>query len=234
MAPAQEPARNRSTAFLVLRAALTALGLASLVWLPAAAASRYVPVTQTYPLTWEQWVHLEGVVDVAGPRRDRALFAMAAGRLYAVAPDGAVAPFADGPGGYAGPVEAEPYMLLVPDLPVAPTQPAGCAFASGDLFVLDLAAPPGLIRVDPSGRAARFADLPEVDWLFGLALDTVGRFDYRLSSPARTPTTPSSWLSTAWVATPSSPTSLPSSRAASRSRRRPLAPTAATSSHRMS
>ncbi|HET6316983.1 MAG TPA: hypothetical protein VFG86_11025, partial [Chloroflexota bacterium] len=76
--------QHRSGALPFLRAALTALGLAGLLWLPVAAANHRAPAPQTYPLTWEQWVHLEGVVDVAGPRRDRSLLAMAAGRLYVI------------------------------------------------------------------------------------------------------------------------------------------------------
>ena len=141
------------------------------------AAGRSHPAPQSYPLTWEQPYHLEGAVDVAGPRRDGSLVVMATGRLSLISPAGAITPYASSPNGYAGPADAEPYMFLIPDVP---PQPAGCAFTRDDLFILDLTTPPGLARVDTSGISTRFADLPEVDWLYGIALDTVGRFDYRL------------------------------------------------------
>lgn len=156
----------------LLRASLTALLALSLLL-------RAVPVRaqQPFPLAWEEWVHLEGVVDVAGPRADGHLVAMAAGRLYLVSPaGGAITPY---PTDYAGPADAESYVVLIPDLPPSP---AGCVFARDDLFILDLTSPggQGLIRVDSSGRASRFADLPEADWLFGIAVDTVGAFGHRL------------------------------------------------------
>jgi hypothetical protein len=49
--------------------------------------------------TWQQWHHQVGIVDLAGPRTDGTLIAVAAGRLSILSPDGALAPFATGPDG---------------------------------------------------------------------------------------------------------------------------------------
>jgi hypothetical protein len=131
-------------------------------------------------LVWEQWQHLEGAVDVAGPRSDGLLVAMAAGRLYLVSADGTIAPFAAGQDGYAGPADAEPYFVVAPSSPALPASAAGCAFAPDDLFILDLSGPQGIVRVDATGHASRFATISNADWLYGIAFDTVGRFGYRL------------------------------------------------------
>jgi hypothetical protein len=57
---------------------------------------------------------------------------------------------------------------------------AGCSFRRNDVYALDPAADPGIIRIDRLGRARRFADLPSGAFLSGIAFDTVGRFGYRL------------------------------------------------------
>jgi hypothetical protein len=86
--------------------------------------------------------------------------------------------FAAGPDGYtAGSADAESYFVIVPALTV---DASACSFAAGDLFVLDLTSPPGLVRVEPSGRATRFITLLGVDTLGGIAIDTTGRFGHRL------------------------------------------------------
>ena len=132
------------------------------------------------PVNWGQWQHLAGVVDAGGPRSDGNLVVMASGRLYLVSPEGAISPFANGPDGYTGAPDSEQYLVVVPAAPAPPAQPAGCSFAPDDVFILDLTSPPGIARVDAAGRASRFATIPDVDGLWGIALDTVGRFDYRL------------------------------------------------------
>jgi hypothetical protein len=129
------------------------------------------------PLAWERWVHLEGVVDIGGPRSDGRLVVMAAGRLFLVAPDGVVTPFASGEGGYSGSADAEPYLVVVPATS-APS--ADCAFVRDDVFILDFEPTSGLTRVDMGGRAGRFATIPNVDFLSGIAFDTTGRFGSRV------------------------------------------------------
>jgi len=128
-------------------------------------------------LTWEPWVQLVGAVDVGGPRRDGSLAAMAAGRLFLVAPDGTSVPFAGGPDGYSGSADAEPYFVVAPTLPA---NPAGCSFAPDDIFVLDPGSPTGIIRVDSTSRASRFASFANLDFLSGIAFDTTGRFGFAL------------------------------------------------------
>ena len=129
------------------------------------------------PATWERWQHVTGIVDVVGPRSDGQLVAVAAGRLLLVARDGTTTPFAQGPDGFAGSPDAEPYLVITPDLPV---DSAGCSFAHDELYLLDLTSLPGIARVDPAGHASRFASIPEAETLGGIALDTTGRFGHRL------------------------------------------------------
>jgi hypothetical protein len=128
------------------------------------------------PATWRAWEHLPGVFDLAGPRPDGTVVAAAAGRLYLIAADGRISPFADGPGGYRGGVGPEAYIALSPP----GLQGSGCRFAAGDLFVLDLGTVPGVIRVSPDGRAAAFASVPAAKTLSGIVFDTGGRFGHRL------------------------------------------------------
>lgn len=125
---------------------------------------------------WEQWQHLPGVVDIVGPRSDGKLVASAQGSLFLVSSDGGMSPFSAG-NKYSASKDDEPYMALAPALHV---QSANCDFVAGDLFILDLPAPQGVIRVDSSGRPSRFAAIPSVDMLNGIAFDTTGRFGYRL------------------------------------------------------
>jgi len=128
-------------------------------------------------LRWEQWLPLEGVVDLGGPRSDGRLVAMAAGRLFLVAPDGAIAPFARDQGGYAGPPDAELYLVVVP--PNAPPL-ADCRFARDDVFILDFGPTLGLARVNSTGQSSRFATVPNVEFLSGIVFDTAGKFGYRI------------------------------------------------------
>lgn len=161
-APASRPYNPK----VVLLALL--LGLASV--------ALEAPIAADQP-AWQRWQTVPGIVDVAA-RGDGRLVVMAAGHLYEVSGTGRVAPFAAGADGYvAGSADAESYFVLIP---VLPGGPSGCAFSTEDLFLLDLASPPGIARVDPSGHATRFATLAGVDTLGGIAFDTTGRFGYRL------------------------------------------------------
>jgi hypothetical protein len=128
------------------------------------------------PATWQAWQHLRGVFDLAGPRPDGTVIAAAAGKLYVIAPDGRISPFADGPGGYRGSDGPEAYIALSP----AGLQGSGCRFAAGDLFVLDLGTVPGVIRVSPDGHASAFASVPAAKTLSGIVFDTGGGFGHRL------------------------------------------------------
>src|ERR671937_1770765 len=108
--------------------AVVLVALASLVGLcPSGAAAD--------PVAWEQWQHLQGVVDLAGPRSDGKLVVVAAGRLYLVSPDGTSSPFASGDDGYSGSVDGEPYLVVAPALPAASPE---CSFVQDDVYILDL------------------------------------------------------------------------------------------------
>jgi hypothetical protein len=140
-------------------------------------ASLALPVAAADQPAWAPWQTIPGVVDV-GARADGSLVVMAAGHLFGVARGGAPSPFAAGPDGYvAGSPDAESYFVIVPDPSV---DAAACSFTGGDLFLLDLTSPPGVVRVEPSGHASRFATLSGVDTLGGIAIDTTGRFGHRL------------------------------------------------------
>src|SRR5256885_10213687 len=128
-------------------------------------------------VSWQPWRHLSGGFYLAGPRSDGRLVAAAGGRLFLVATDGAIAPFADGQGGYQVASGPEAYLDVSPGLHVGS---ANCNFARDDVFVIRPTPPIGITRVDPQGHASNFVDLTGVDSLNGIVFDTVGRFDHRL------------------------------------------------------
>ena len=133
--------------------------------------------TQTVPatVTWEQFVHVPAVVDVAGPRRDGRLVVAARGRLLLMDTSGHTSEFAPT---YSVPDGPEPYIALSPGLTV---DGAGCAFERDDVFALDLHdASPGVTRISASGDVSHLADVAGVTTLLGIALDTVGQFGHRL------------------------------------------------------
>jgi hypothetical protein len=136
------------------------------------------PVQAQAGRTWEQWQHVPGVVDVGGVRSDGRLVVMANGRLSLVGSDGSMTPFARGDDGFSGSPDAEPYFVVAPA--GLPAGPGGCHFGADETFILDLASPPGIVRVDPDGHASHLASVPGVDTLGGIALDTVGTFGNRL------------------------------------------------------
>lgn len=131
-------------------------------------------------LKWEQWVHVPAIFDVVGPRTDGRLLAQTGGRLVLIDRTGAVAPFADGPGGYPpSDPNTESYLALSPGARVAG---AACTFPADDAFVIELrlGQPRGILRIDSSSRASSFVTVPGDDLLNGIVFDNVGRFDNRL------------------------------------------------------
>jgi hypothetical protein len=137
----------------------------------------YVFAFLSATVSWQPWQHLPGVFDLAGPRSDGRLVAAAGGRLFLVATDGTIAPFADGQGGYQVASGPEAYLDVSPGLHVSS---ANCDFARDDVYVIRPTPPIGITRVDSRGRATNFVDLTGVDGLSGIVFDTVGRFDHRL------------------------------------------------------
>ena len=125
---------------------------------------------------WTQFVHVGGVVDVAGPRADGRFVVASLQGLFLLRRDGTTTPFARGPGGYVAPV-GEPYIALARTKRVPR---AGCAFRRDDVYALEPTGNPGVVLITRTGQARRFVDLPAGSLLSSIAFDTVGRFGYRL------------------------------------------------------
>jgi hypothetical protein len=128
------------------------------------------------PAHWAPYLHVPGVVDLAGSGVTGSVVVAAAGVLSVLADDGSLGPFARGPDGYSTAKGPEPYIALGEDAAVAG---AGCSFSRDTLFALEPGRRPGVILVDAQGRARRFADLP-AGLPDGIAFDGVGRFGHRL------------------------------------------------------
>jgi hypothetical protein len=134
------------------------------------------------PDRWAKFLHLAGVVDLAGPRGDGSFTVAAAGRLFTLSGAGALRPFARGPGGYSTAIGPEPYITLAGDGPVAGTR---CSFSSGMIFALQPGRHPGVIGISADGRAQRFVSLPATATPTGITFDSTGRFGHRLLVTAR-------------------------------------------------
>jgi hypothetical protein len=129
------------------------------------------------PALWAPFRHVPGVVDLAGPRTDGSFTVAAAGRLFLLGRDGVLRPFARGPGGYSTATGPEPYIALTGDEPVPGR---GCSFRRDTTYAIEPGPQPGIIQVDPQGRARRYAGLPGGAALSGIAFDATGRFGHRL------------------------------------------------------
>ena len=128
-------------------------------------------------VTWQRWMSIPGVFDVGGPRNGFLVVAGSAA-LYLVHPEGEVAPFARGSGGYHDDPGAEAYLAVSPGGHVAASN---CDFGRDETFILRLHAPLGVTRVDAAGvSSSSFANITGVSSLNGIAFDTTGAFDHRL------------------------------------------------------
>jgi len=135
------------------------------------------PQNPALPAHWSLFLHVPGVVDVTAPRTDRQPVVAAMGRLSILSPRHNLSPFAQGADGYVTAPGPEPYVALASTAAVAG---AGCSFNQDDIYALEPNNRPGVVRVDGTGRAGRFADLPGGLLPDGIAFDDVGRFDHRL------------------------------------------------------
>jgi hypothetical protein len=151
-----------------LRCTVAAALLAALALSAAATASGAAP-----PQRWLRFRHVAGVVDLAGPGADGRLVVAAGARLFSLAPGYALHHAA--PAYVAG--SGEPYVALVAG---ARVPGAGCAFAAGDAYALDLDAGPSVVRVAADGTPSTLAALPGLGLLDGIAYDATGRFGHRL------------------------------------------------------
>ncbi|HWM77784.1 MAG TPA: hypothetical protein VNS56_09385, partial [Methylomirabilota bacterium] len=125
-------------------------------------------------VTWQRWMSIPGVFDVGGPRNGFLVVAGSAA-LYLVHPEGEVAPFARGSGGYHDDPGAEAYIAVSPGGHVAASN---CDFGRDETFILRLHAPLGVTRVDAAGvSSSSFANITGVSSLNGIAFDTTGAFD---------------------------------------------------------
>ena len=128
-------------------------------------------------VAWQQWKSIPGVFDVGGPRNGFLVVAGSAA-LYLVHPEGEVASFARGTGGYHDDPGAEAYLAVSTGGHV---NASDCAFAPDETFILRVHSPLGVTRVDAAGvTSASFANLPGVSSLNGIAFDSTGAFDHRL------------------------------------------------------
>ncbi len=152
-----------------------ALGLAALTGCTAGRQS--AGGGQVLPTRWKPFLHVPGVVDLAGPRASGSFTVAAAGRLFLLSRTGVLSPFARGTGGYATAIGPEPYIAVAGNERVAAGQ---CSFRRDTIFAIQPRQRPGLIMIDAHGQAKRFADLPRDVMPNGIALDTVGRFGHRL------------------------------------------------------
>jgi hypothetical protein len=154
------------------RAALAGVVLALTMWGACSAQTM-----QAYSLLhWAPFLHLPGVVDLSGPRRDGSLTVTAGGHLFLLQPSGTLRSFARGPGGYATDPGAEAYLTLARGRRVPG---AHCSFRRDDIYALEVA-PPGVVMVDASGQARSFAVLPAGTSPNGITFDEVGRFGHRV------------------------------------------------------
>ncbi len=144
--------------------------LATALLLPATAASTPAPGS------WTGAISIPSVFDVTGPRSDGRLVVATAGKLLLLDPaTGALAAYAGGTPGFPGTGGAEAYLVLSTGI-AGP----GCSFGRDDVFILQPAAPLGVLRIDHDGAAHPFATVPGVDALNGIAFDTTGKFGHRL------------------------------------------------------
>lgn len=125
---------------------------------------------------WEPAWPLPGVVDVVG-RSTGDLVAASNGGLLLIAEG----PFQTVPGYRTAP-GPEAYIAVSPGRDVTG---AGCRFEPDDIFALELSPPARIVRVRPGSEVSTFIELPGVEFLSGIAFDTVGGFDHRLLVTAR-------------------------------------------------
>jgi hypothetical protein len=143
----------------------------------ASASGRLTATSPTSLARWVPAVHIHHPIDIAPPRSDGRLTVAADNHLLLMSPSGMVQPFARGASGYSNGRGSEPYIALAAGEPVPG---AGCAFPRDTLYVLALSKHPGVIAVDPRGRARRFVSLVGRGLLNGITFDTTGRFAHRL------------------------------------------------------
>ena len=127
--------------------------------------------------TWEQWKKLDSVLDLQTTSVPGTMLVAANGKLSHVDRNGVASPFAQGPRGFSVDAAGEYYIAVSPGLKLK----SGCEFGQDQAFALRLAAPVGVIHIQPDGTLfsplATLANFPAPG---GIAFDTAGRFGNRL------------------------------------------------------
>jgi hypothetical protein len=159
-----KPARSLAVSLVVF------LGLGTFVFAPGAAG-------RALPARWRSFLHVPAVVDLTGPRTDGSLTVAADGDLSLLRLGGQPTPFASGPDGYSTARGPEPYIALASNETVDGT---ACSFSADTVYAIEPSEPPGVVEIDPQGRARRFADLETGISPNGIAFDHVGGFGHRL------------------------------------------------------
>lgn len=95
----------------------------------------------------------------------------AGGRLWSLAPSGAVRAYA--PAYHSNP-GLEAYIAL------ATAGRRGCSFGADTVYAISFGSPRGLVAVDPRGQVRSFATISAPGLINGIAFDDTGRFGYRL------------------------------------------------------
>ncbi len=162
-----------------------ALGLALVACSSAGTTSGGTGGGTRLPAHWVRFRHLPGVVDLAGPAGDGSFTVAAAGRLFRLSQSGSLRPFARGPGGYTTAIGPEPYLTRPAAGQVAGTR---CSFPPGAIFAIQPSKPPGVIMINASGQARRFASVAATLTPNGITADTAGRFGHALLVTARNAT----------------------------------------------
>jgi hypothetical protein len=116
---------------------------------------------------WTRFVRAVRPLDLAGPRADGSLVLAARGQLELVSPSGVVRPYAPA---YKSAGGEEPYITF---------SRGGC-FGAGTVYVIRLAKPRGILRVDARGRMRRFASITAGGLIDGITFDGTGAFSHRL------------------------------------------------------
>jgi hypothetical protein len=153
------------------RLAILATGILAVGCGGAAARTPTVARQPPAPARWTPYIHMNGPIDVVGPRRDGAMVVAANGRLWLLSPSGALRAFAPG---YRSNPGLEAYIAL-PSF-----GHAGCSFGTDTVYAISFGKPRGVVAIAAMGRVRPFATLTAPGLIDGIAFDETGDFGFRL------------------------------------------------------
>jgi hypothetical protein len=123
---------------------------------------------------WTAFVHDRRPLDVVGPGPGPSMVVAAAGKLQLLGRSGSLSPYATA---YHSPGGEEPYIAW-PQTRLK--GPGGCSFGTRTIYAIRLAAPRGLLAIDPAGGVRRFVNITAPGLIDGIAYDATGSFGHRL------------------------------------------------------